>query len=783
MVDGEFHHRPTLKQQNKKFKSKHATKGQLKAASKGRTARPSVKATIATKSNAQIRLNRRNNAKQIQSKKREELIASTRVFHGADGAPRIVAIIPLTGDVNPHSILTALAGSLDIPTEACPQYGLWKMRVDRFKASLQFISIPYRNFYAALDAARIADYVIFGLSPNVEVEPWGDTLLRTLQAQGMPDVVSVVAPDLSIDQKSRPAILKSLASFIQYFIPSQHRIYDLHASSDRLNALRSLCEGKPSIVRWREDRTWMLGEQTEWENGILKVTGVIRGTPMSANRLVHIPTFGDFQISQITSAPSTRPTRNPNARMEVESTVLAEPDPEEADSLVSTNVPDDMANEQTWPTEEEMEGGAGVTNDPSLPDALAGTTPKVVRKLPKGTSDYQAAWIFEDDEDEGSAEEGELGEDDEKPQGEDDAMEEMALDDDDDRREDDFEDLDADEEQKQLTKWKNREREEQDDLAFPDEIDTPQDIPARIRFQRFRGMRSFRTSPWDPYENLPRDYARIFQFEDYKKSARIVLELSLEGDSIVQPGTRVVLHLKDVPQEVAHAGPIVLFGLLQHEHKMTALNFTVQRNTEYSESVRSKDPLILCIGPRRLRVNPIYSQHTRGGSKGANNVHKFERYLRHGATYVATTYGPIVFGNQPCTLLRETEDPQAPQLVGMGSFYNPDTTRIIAKRIILTGHPFKVHKKTATVRYMFFNPDDIQYFKPIQLHTKYGRVGHIRESLGTHGYFKAHFDRPITQMDTVCMSLYKRVYPKWSEMWTPNPQQRASSAASDAMEE
>jgi pre-rRNA-processing protein TSR1 len=71
-----------------------------------------------------------------------------------------------------------------------------------------------------------------------------------------------------------------------------------------------------------------------------------------------------------------------------------------------------------------------------------------------------------------------------------------------------------------------------------------------------------------------------------------------------------------------------------------------------------QDPLILCVGPRRLRVNPVYSQHTRGGGKGANNVHKFERYLRHGDTHVATTYGPIIFGSQPCMLLKETGDPQ-----------------------------------------------------------------------------------------------------------------------------
>jgi len=144
--------------------------------------------------------------------------------------------------------------------------------------------------------------------------------------------------------------------------------------------------------------------------------------------------------------------------MEIEPTTLAEPDPDTADSLVSSNEPDSLANDQTWPTEEEMVGSNEHITQIPLPDAENGTTPKAVRRIPKGMSEYQASWIIED-EDAGEDSSGDEGE---EKKGDEVEMEDVVLEEEmqdmhvddreletDSRRSVAFQDLDIEEEEKQ----------------------------------------------------------------------------------------------------------------------------------------------------------------------------------------------------------------------------------------------------------------------------------------------------------------------------------------------
>jgi pre-rRNA-processing protein TSR1 len=489
---------------------------------------------------------------------------------------------------------------------------------------------------------------------------------------------------------------------------------------------------------------------------------------------------------------------------------------------------DVLAGEQTWPLDEEMTGGGSVSLTGAGRDRRL-----VPASIPVGMSEYMADWFVDEDGawiDDGGNDDTEGDNEDDEDQDQDDEMDgggavsgdlsdfgisavecvDMGGGGDDDDDDDEEEDgmsingsvLQAPSAMEGVLEKQRRKQAAMDDAEFPDEVDTPTDQSARLRFARYRALQSFRSSPWNCKENLPPQYSRIFQFENFSVTQKRILQIgshaanmqndvelgsrkkgipvevasgeaSMEADDssnkthpllvpntdeFIAAGRFVEIVLRRVPQTFIHAFqrqvPVSLFSILPHEEKMSIVHYNIQRCPEYQGTIRSKDPLIFVSGHRTFRASPIFSEANLNSDK-----HKYERFLQPGRFAVATVLAQISFMPSPVLVFKELEN-GATELVATGNLASVDPDRIILKRIILTGVPVRVRKRFAVVKYMFYDPQDVRYFKPAELITKHGLRGHIKESIGTHGLFKAIFNAPIKQNDTVMLVLYKRVFPK-----------------------
>lgn len=551
----------------------------------------------------------------------------------------------------------------------------------------------------------------------------------------------------------------------------------------------------------------------------LKLTGYVRGSsPWNVNHLAHVPHLGTFAIKNIKLAGlGSREEQLPpivaigrkrvkknddNVTMDStlssdEGILLAESNNEERESLEMFASPDALKGEQNligFEDEGDNLGADDDANDKKNDVFYPGTS------RPAGWSDYQSAWLDalgDNNNDDDEEDRGELAFALNKKNGDATTVGGGDFMDDDDN-------VNAEEKRALLVQ---RKQDRQSDLQFPDEVDYEEEGSARDRYARYRSLKSFRKSYWDPKENLPETYGAVYHFSSFKSTQKDVMldmkEMSdivmkkgcgvglnrsqcKEGDNTamencsdhdedeavaracVPPGAYVTITLEGVPPQsyarLSTDAILTAVCLLPHENKVSVLHMGLSQSLKCENDsevpIKSKDVLTFRCGWRTWQSRPVFSQNNLNSDK-----HKFERFMPTGGAFFACTlFGPVTYAPCPVLMFREaTEeglDSRRRELLANGSMLGADADRIVLKRIILTGYPTRVHKRHATVKYMFYNPEDVRWFQPAGLTTKHGLQGNIIQSVGDHGVMKCLFNAPIKQHDTVCLTLYKRIYPK-----------------------
>uniref|UniRef100_A0A452SK65 Pre-rRNA-processing protein TSR1 homolog n=1 Tax=Ursus americanus TaxID=9643 RepID=A0A452SK65_URSAM len=722
------------------------------------------------------RVDQRHRASQLRKQKKEAVLAEKRQLGSKDGPPHQILVVPLHDRISLPEAFRLLQDK-DTGTVHFSEWGSthsFMLLCPRLKHRWFFTSARPGELHTVLDMAKVADTILFLLDPLEGWDSTGDYCLSCLFAQGLPTYTLAVQGVSGLPPRKQIDARKKLSKTVEKRFPDD-KLLLLDTQKEAEMLLRQLANQKQRHLAFRDRRAYLFAHTADFapseENnlvGTLKISGYVRGQTLNVNSLLHIIGQGDFQMKQI-DAPMDPFPLNPRviksqkdpgmameicvtdavADMEEDLKVLMKADPDKQESLQTEVIPDPMEGEQTWPTEEEL----SEAND------FLKKSSKVVKKVPKGTSSYQAEWILDEDgESDGEDEYDDMEHEDfieEESQDEGSGKEEeeeyetMTMGES--VRDDLYDDnVDDEAEEKMLEKYKQERLQE----MFPDEVDTPRDVAARIRFQKYRGLKSFRTSPWDPKENLPQDYARIFQFQNFtntrKRLFKEIEEKEVEGAEV---GWYVTLHVSEVPSSVyeyfKRGAPLIAFSLLPHEQKMSVLNMVVSRYSGNTEPVKAKEELIFHCGFRRFRASPLFSQHT------AADKHKFQRFLTADVALVVTIYGPITFPPASVLLFKQNSNGMH-SLIATGYLLSVDPDRMVIKRVVLSGHPFKIFTKMAVVRYMFFNRGsltDLLFF-----------------FLGTHGHMKCSFDGKLKSQDTVLMNLYKRVFPKWTyDPYVPEP--------------
>lgn len=241
-----------------------------------------------------------------------------------------------------------------------------------------------------LDCLKVSDTTLLLVSAACfdgdYLDKWGKKILNMAVAQGLPTPIVSLMDLESINPKKRIQVKADITKMIQKSLPEEKPM-QLDNDQQALNLLRRIGGQKKNILYNKNYRPHLFGEHVEFdcdnlsEVGTLKITGFIRGQPLDVNQLIYIAGLGDYQMSEIKITTNPHRTYNDFGNLSINDANLTyKADPNKQVPLIREIVPDEMDAEQNWPTEEEILHSKEETK-------------KIIKRVPKGMSEYQATWI------------------------------------------------------------------------------------------------------------------------------------------------------------------------------------------------------------------------------------------------------------------------------------------------------------------------------------------------------------------------------------------------------
>ena len=704
--------------------------------------------------------------------------------------PKICALISLNEDANLDLILSEvdriISSNLNETEKSKYNYEINKSsktyiipnKLYKGKERITFIKTK-RDIYSILDACKVADIIMFVSScKKCQADKWqldpdkysfcidefGYEIISIIRAQGLTDHICCIQDINSIVPKRRTEIIKLYSRYFTSEVKPS-KIYDffnnpkkgedssmdLHDENQIKAILRLSCALAPYTTNLdlQKHRSYMMIENIKKnDNNEAEIFGYIRGNTLIPGKYIHITGFGDYKIKDVEIVEDPLPVKS-----------KYENNTKKNEMEVENNENNKKNEKKTFNND--------INND--------------IIESKKNREELNKDNLPEKVEDAGGAISKDEKKEKEKNMEEDDIIDfNIDLKDDDDDISYKSDENQEKEDEEEIKKISNKHKQKtsiqyrtKDEMEFQDEVDTPIDIPAKDRFKKYRGLDSMKTGSWDPLINLPKEYRTIFSFENLKNTYRLSVKRA-HNDGLKLNGNYVKIivtsfdfdNLKYANENIT----MVLSTLLDHERKLCIMHYKFTANYEQDNTIvenMNKNVFECHCGFRRYLIKPIFSNDIfTGGDKL-----KLQKYLEKDKFYIMTTYAQLTYPNSPIILfthktLENGKIDEKLSFCGTGLTLESNDKKIILKKIVLTGYPVKIKKKKAIVRYMFFNPNDINYFKPIQLTTKKGLRGNITESVGTHGYMKCIFSDYIKSNDTVCLNLYKRVFPKYfKETW------------------